>query len=78
LKAIGVGVLSLLVAGTIAGSITVRGLDLSSTQADRKIMDALMNANAAIAMEAKGIQAHPEGCEVLNLMQLIALIYFRH
>src|SRR6187402_3480765 len=28
----------LLVAGTIAGSITVRGLDLSSTQADRKIM----------------------------------------
>ena len=51
----------LLVAGTIAGSITVRGLDLSSTQADRKIMDALMNANAAIAMETKGIQAHPGG-----------------
>ena len=51
----------LLVAGTIAGSITVRGLDLSSTQADKKIMDALMNANAAIAMEAKGIQAHPGG-----------------
>src|SRR5436190_13727280 len=51
----------LLVAGTIAGSITVRGLDLSSTQADRKIMDALMDANAAIAMEAKGIQAHPGG-----------------
>ena len=51
----------LLVAGTIAGSITVRGLDLSSTQADRKIMDALMNANAAIAMEAKGIQSHPGG-----------------
>jgi len=51
----------LLVAGTIAGSITIRGLDLSSTQADRKIMDALMNANAAIAMEAKGIQAHPGG-----------------
>jgi 3-phosphoshikimate 1-carboxyvinyltransferase len=51
----------LLVAGTIAGSITVRGLDLSSTQADRKILDALMSANAAIAMEAKGIQAHPGG-----------------
>ena len=51
----------LLVAGTIAGSITVRGLDLSSTQADRAIMDALMSANAAIAMEAKGIQAHPGG-----------------
>jgi 3-phosphoshikimate 1-carboxyvinyltransferase len=37
----------------IAGSITVRGLDLSSTQADRKIMDALMNANAAICNGAK-------------------------
>ena len=51
----------LLVAGTIAGSITVRGLDLSSTQADRKIMDALMSANAAIATDANGIQAHPGG-----------------
>lgn len=51
----------LLVAGTIAGSITVRGLNMSSTQADRKILDALMSANAAIAMEAKGIQAHPGG-----------------
>ena len=55
------GAAFLLVAGTIAGSITIRGLDLSSTQADRKIMDALMSANAAIAMEAKGIQAHPGG-----------------
>jgi len=51
----------LLVAGTIAGSITVRGLDLLSTQADKAIMDALMSANAAIATEAKGIQAHPGG-----------------
>ena len=48
----------LLVAGAIAGPITVRGLDLSSTQADRKIMDALMAANAGIAMDAKGIQLH--------------------
>jgi len=51
----------LLVAGAIAGSITVRGLDLSSKQADRKIMDALMSANAAIAMDEKGIQSHPGG-----------------
>jgi len=51
----------LLVAGTIAGSITVKGLDLSSTQADKAIMGALMSANAAIATEAKGIQAHPGG-----------------
>lgn len=51
----------LLVAGAIAGPITVRGLDLSSTQADKAIVDAMMNANAAIAMEAKGIRIHPGG-----------------
>ena len=49
----------LLVAGAIAGPITVRGLDLLSTQADRAIIDALMVANAGIAMDAKGIQLHP-------------------
>jgi 3-phosphoshikimate 1-carboxyvinyltransferase len=49
----------LLVAGAIAGPITVRGLDLTSTQADKAIVDALMSANAGIAMEAKGIKIHP-------------------
>lgn len=48
----------LLVAGAIAGPITVRGLDLTSTQADKKIVDALMAANAGIAMDAKGIIIH--------------------
>lgn len=46
----------LLVAGAIAGPIMVRGLDLTSTQADKKIIDTLMAANAGIAMEAKGIK----------------------
>lgn len=50
----------LLVAGAIAGPITVRGLDLSSMQADKAIVDALMKANAGIAMEAKGIKIHPK------------------
>ena len=49
----------LLVAGAIAGPITVRGLDLTSTQADKAIMDAMMAANAGIAVEAKGIKIHP-------------------
>jgi 3-phosphoshikimate 1-carboxyvinyltransferase len=49
----------LLVAGAIAGPITVTGLDLSSTQADKAIVDVLMQANAGIAMEAKGIKVHP-------------------
>ncbi len=49
----------LLVAGAIAGSITVRGLDLTSTQADKAIVDVLMSVKAGIAMEAKGIKIRP-------------------
>ncbi|TMI61849.1 MAG: 3-phosphoshikimate 1-carboxyvinyltransferase [Bacteroidetes bacterium] len=49
----------LLVAGAIAGPITVRGLDMMSTQADKVIVDALIKANAGIAIEAKGIKLHP-------------------
>ena len=49
----------LLVAGAIAGPVTVRGLDLTSTQADKAIIDVLMSANAGIAIEAKGIKIHP-------------------
>lgn len=51
----------LLVAGAIAGNITVRGLSLASTQADKKIMEALMSANASFANEAKGIKLHATG-----------------
>ena len=50
------GAAFLLVAGAIAGPIMVRGLDITSTQADKVIIDALMAANAGIAMEAKGIK----------------------
>ncbi len=49
----------LLVAGAIAGPVTIRGLDLTSSQADKAIIDALMSANAGIAIEAKGIKIHP-------------------
>ena len=49
----------LLVAGAIAGPITVRGLDMMSTQADKVIVDVLIKANAGIAIEAKGIKLHP-------------------
>ena len=51
----------LLVAGAIAGSITVRGLDVSSTQADRAIVDAMMKSSAAIIMDANEIKIHPGG-----------------
>jgi 3-phosphoshikimate 1-carboxyvinyltransferase len=49
----------LLVAGAIAGPITVRGLDMMSTQADKAIMKALSDANAGFAIETKGIKLHP-------------------
>jgi len=49
----------LLVAGAIAGPITIRGLDMMSTQADKVIMDALTKANAVFAIEAKGIKIRP-------------------
>lgn len=49
----------LLVAGAIAGPVTIRGLDPGSTQADKAILDALMAANAGVAIDAKGITIHP-------------------
>jgi 3-phosphoshikimate 1-carboxyvinyltransferase len=49
----------LLVAGAVAGPVTIRGLDPGSTQADKAILDALMAANAGLAIEAKGITVHP-------------------
>lgn len=49
----------LLVAGAIAGPATIRGLDPGSTQADKAILDALMQANAGMAIDTKGIHMHP-------------------
>ena len=49
----------LLVAGAIAGPVTIRGLDMMSTQADKAIMEALSNANAGFAIETKGIKIRP-------------------
>ena len=56
----------MLVAGAIAGPVTIRGLDVTSAQADKKIIDALMEANAAIAVEAKGIKIHPSGLQAFH------------
>ena len=53
------GAAFLLVAGVIAGPIKVSGLDFTSTQGDRKILDALHSANASVAVDAKGIQLRP-------------------
>ena len=53
------GAAFLLVAGAIAGPIKVKGLQLNSTQADKKIMEALISAKANIKQEEAGILIGP-------------------
>ncbi len=45
----------LLVAGAIAGEITVKGADINSTQGDKKILDALELSGAYVKAEKEGI-----------------------
>jgi 3-phosphoshikimate 1-carboxyvinyltransferase len=45
----------LLVAGAVAGGITVKGLDVFSTQADKAILQALMDCGTNISIEEKQI-----------------------
>jgi 3-phosphoshikimate 1-carboxyvinyltransferase len=49
----------LLVAGTIAGEITIKGLDVYSTQADKAILQALVSAGAKMSIEEKQIVISP-------------------
>ena len=53
------GAAFLLVAGAIAGPIAVKGLQLDSTQADKKVMQALKDAGASIDMQADTILIGP-------------------
>jgi len=49
------GAAFLLVAGAIAGTTTVKGLDVFSTQADKAILQPLMNCGAVVSIEEKQI-----------------------
>lgn len=53
------GAAFLLVAGAIAGNIVVKGLDTFSTQADKAILQALMQCGAGISIEADRISLRP-------------------
>ncbi len=53
------GAAFLLVAGAISGNIIVTGLDVFSTQADKAILKALMDAGAALSVEEKQISIGP-------------------
>jgi len=49
----------LLVAGAVAGDITVKGLDVYSTQADKAILQALISSGAKISVQAEQIEIGP-------------------
>jgi 3-phosphoshikimate 1-carboxyvinyltransferase len=53
------GAAFLLVAGAIAGEITVKGLDVFSTQADKAILQALTMSEAVMSIEEKQIVIGP-------------------
>jgi 3-phosphoshikimate 1-carboxyvinyltransferase len=50
------GAAFLLVAGAIAGNIMVKGLDISSTQADKKILEALQDCGAKLSIRDNEIE----------------------
>lgn len=57
----------LLVAGAIAGNITVTGLDVFSTQADKAILKALIDCGCNISIEEKQIVIGPPATGVKSL-----------
>jgi len=70
------GAAFLLVAGAIAGPIKVKGLQLNSTQADKKIIEALLSAKANMKQEEDGILIGPSADNSNNYSNgLIAFIF---
>lgn len=53
------GAAFLLVAGVIAGPITVKGLDVFSTQADKAILQALTSCGAGVSIQTDQIELRP-------------------
>lgn len=53
------GAAFLLVAGAIAGPITVKGLDVFSTQADKAILQALMSSGCKLSVTPEAIEVGP-------------------
>ncbi len=49
----------LLVAAAIAGNVTVQGLDIASTQADKAILQALMDCGCKLSLQADQIEIGP-------------------
>ncbi len=56
----------LLVAGAIAGEVTVKGADMNSTQGDKKIIDALEASGAFVKFENGAIHVKNEALSAFN------------
>jgi 3-phosphoshikimate 1-carboxyvinyltransferase len=56
----------LLVAGAVAGNIQVNGLDVQSTQADKKIIEALKDAGAAVEINDNMIKLSPAALKAFS------------
>lgn len=53
------GAAFLLVAGAVAGNITVKGLDVFSTQADKAVLQALMDCGCKLSIQPEQIEIGP-------------------
>lgn len=53
------GAAFLLVAGAVAGNITVKGLDVFSTQADKAVLHALMDSGCKLSIQSEQIEIGP-------------------
>lgn len=60
------GAAFLLVAGAIAGEITVKGLDVFSTQADKKILEALQDSCCRLSIQDKQIEVGPAALKAFH------------
>lgn len=56
----------LLVAGAIAGEVVIKGLDPASTQADKKILEALKDADAGIEISDAHIRLYPKALKAFS------------
>ena len=56
----------LLVAGAIAGEVTVKGANMNSTQGDKKIMNALESSGAFVKVEKNGITVRKRQLSAFN------------
>ena len=60
------GAAFLLVAGAISGAITVKGLDVFSTQADKKILEALQDSGCRLSIQDKQIEVGPASLKAFH------------